>query len=107
VDDAKQYWLVEILLPITHNDGSPVADDVLHGIHQQLVSRFGGLTAFTRSPAEGIWRSDEGASHDDIVVLEVMSERLDRGWWREWRERLEALLQQKEIVIRALPIERL
>ncbi|MDB5595157.1 MAG: hypothetical protein JWM36_2118 [Hyphomicrobiales bacterium] len=107
LEDFDTDWLVEILLPLTHNDGSPVDQDVMSAIRQELVDRFGGLTAFTRSPAEGVWTSAAGDSRDDIVVLEVMARGLDRPWWGAWRIRLEALLSQEEVVIRATRLERL
>jgi hypothetical protein len=51
---------------------------------------------------------DEGAAHhDDIIVLEIMTEEVDRTWWRAWRDRMEAQLGQDEIVVRARTIERL
>jgi hypothetical protein len=104
---AAHDWLVEILLPLAHNDGRHIGDDVLNEIRRELVDRFGGITAFMPSPAEGLWASEAGASRDDIVVLEVMARGLDRRWWKAWRKRVEALLHQKEIVVRATQIERL
>jgi hypothetical protein len=44
---------------------------------------------------------------DDIIVIEVMTDALDRGWWQHFRERLEDTFEQDEIVIRAAAIERL
>jgi hypothetical protein len=107
LEDNDADWLVEILLPVTHNDGSLVDQGVMSTIRQELVDRFGGLTAFTRSPAEGVWTSSVGDSRDDIIVLEVMARGLDRPWWGAWRKRLESLLSQEEVVIRATRLERL
>ena len=51
---------------------------------------------------------DEGAvDHDDIVVIEVMTDDLDSTWWAAFRSELEERLDQEEIVIRATAIERL
>ena len=36
-----------------------------------------------------------------------MSEEIDYGWWKQYRESLEAIFDQDEIVIRALLIEKL
>ena len=44
---------------------------------------------------------------DDIIIYEVMSERLDPGWWSTYRRTLEARFRQDEIVIRSLPMERI
>jgi hypothetical protein len=107
MSDLKTLWLVEILLPIAYNDGAPIPGSVLEEIRGDLVDRFGGLTAFTRNPAEGIWMSGDVAHRDDVVVLEIMVEDMDRRWWKAWRSRAEELLRQDEIVVRARPIERL
>jgi hypothetical protein len=42
-----------------------------------------------------------------VIMIEVVVERLDREWWVAYRERLEARFAQKEIHLRAMPIERL
>ena len=79
-------------------------DDLL----QQNGLFHGGVTAFLRAPADGLWRDDEGALEpDEVVILEVMCEELDRPWWASYRERLARELEQKELVVRAIPIETL
>jgi hypothetical protein len=105
--DVAQGWLIEVLLPAAYNDGTAIPDEVLADIRRALVDRFGGLTAFTRSPAEGGWTDGDSQHHDDIVVLEVMADDLDRQWWGAWRKRAEGVLRQEEIVVRARQIERL
>jgi hypothetical protein len=100
-------YLVQLLLPIARNSGEPVGDDILRGIQEELSDRFGGVTAYTRTPAEGIWKEDGKQSKDDVIIVEVMTAGLDRAWWRGFRERLEKALGQKELVVRAEPIERL
>jgi hypothetical protein len=98
--------LIEILLPLSDNEGKPFAAD-LHGqVRDELVEHFGGVTAFTRSPAEGLWREGGGEpDRDDIVILEVMADWLDRGWWRGYRTELERRFRQDEIVVRAREVE--
>lgn len=44
---------------------------------------------------------------DEVVILEVMCEELDRPWWASYRELLARELKQKELVVRAIPIETL
>jgi hypothetical protein len=99
--------LVEILLPLTDNHGRPFPPDRYRRVADELTHRFGGLTAFTRAPAEGRWTEGGGVTHDQIVVFEVMTDTLDRAWWAAYRASLEASFQQDEIVIRAQSIERL
>lgn len=56
---------------------------------------------------EGAWADNGTLELDRIVIAEVMTEGLDRDWWRDFRERLERQLAQDEIVIRATEIDRL
>ena len=99
--------LVEILLPLRDSEGHAFADRAFERVKEALTARFGGVTAFARSPAEGVWRNGDGRERDEIVVVQVMSDSLDRGWWAEYRAALERDFRQDEIVIRALAIERL
>ncbi len=92
--------LVHLLLPTADNSGQPFPPELFGGLRRELTDRFGGATVFSRSPADGFWRSEEGTSHDEIVVFEVMCEVLDESWWRERRKRLEQAFRQDEIVIR-------
>jgi hypothetical protein len=44
-----------LLLPLANNQGHAFPDEVLRDIQLELSKRFGGLTAYTRAPAKGIW----------------------------------------------------
>ena len=44
---------------------------------------------------------------DEVILVEVMVETLDRAWWTNFREQLELRLKQKSLVIRAHGTERL
>ena len=74
---------------------------------RRLIDRFGGLTAYARSPAEGIWDNGEKPVSDQIVIFEVMVDALDREWWASYRSNLEGLFRQDEILIRASQVDRL
>ncbi len=100
--------LVQILLPLYDNDGGAQPEGLFGAVTAELTQRFGGLTAYTRAPAEGLWKEGEGAARrDDVVVVEVMSEALDRGWWRAYRSSLEERFRQEVVVVRAHPVEML
>lgn len=99
--------LVQILLPVYRNDGRPQPASAFAGVHGALTERFGGVTAFTRAPAEGVWHSRNSVTRDDVILVEVMVEALDEAWWRGFRERLEGLFEQESVVVRALPMVRL
>jgi hypothetical protein len=97
--------LIQILLPIYDNDGQPLPIETYHLIRNELVAKFGGLTAFTQSPAEGLWTSPQQASHrDDVILIEVMIPELDESWWTDYRKTLETRLRQESVVVRSLAI---
>lgn len=97
--------LVQILLPLYDNRGAPFAGAHFERVRNELTERFGGLTAYTRAPAEGRWKNDgDGVERDDIVIFEVMVKRIAPGWWRQYRESLQRRFAQDVIVVRAQEI---
>ncbi len=97
--------LVQILLPLADNDGHAFGKDLYETVAHELTLRFGGVTAYTRAPADGRWRDELSAtSSDEVVVFEVMLATLDEGWWGKYRAHLEALFRQKQIIVRAQSI---
>lgn len=100
--------LVQILLPLRDNEGRPFGNDAHGKTRQELLERFGGVTAYQRAPAQGLWKSEHGeVAHDEVVIFEVMVEHVERDWWRQYRETLQARFRQDVIVIRAIPHETL
>ncbi|MEA2933525.1 MAG: hypothetical protein QOD74_171 [Variibacter sp.] len=99
--------LIEILLPLTDNAGTPFGPELFAQIRRELTERFGGLTAFSRAPAQGLWKDERETKHDDIVVFEVMADTLDTEWWRDYRQSLERRFRQDAIVARAVAVTRL
>ena len=100
--------LVQLLLPLYDNNKQPFAREDFDRVRDELVKRFGGITAFRRSPAEGLWREGQGdVSYDEVIIFEVMTERLDREWWLTYRKRLEKHFRQERIIIRATQVEQL
>jgi hypothetical protein len=96
--------LVQLLLPLYDNAGNAFPEGLYEHMRRELTDRFGGLTAFTRAPAQGLWKNEGGTMRDEIVVVEVMTSDLDREWWGGYRISLETLFQQEHIIIRAQPI---
>ncbi|HET9578284.1 MAG TPA: hypothetical protein VFP44_10685 [Usitatibacter sp.] len=100
--------LVQILLPLYDARGERFAGALYARVKDELTERFGGLTAYARAPAEGLWESRPGSTQrDDIVVYEVMAEELDPAWWTQYRQELEGRFRQRELVVRAHAISRL
>lgn len=98
--------LIQILLPL--DDGHKRRFNRLQyvGIEQQLISCFGGSTAYPRAPATGLWQRD-GASpvRDELFIYEGMIETFARGWWESFRRKLEEDFELEKILIRSPEIE--
>lgn len=94
-------FVVQIYLPLEKPDGTMVPATVYERVKAELTDRFGGVTAFLQSPADGAWKPTGGeAVHDRIAIFEVMVSDVDTVWWREYREALETELDQHQILVR-------
>jgi hypothetical protein len=76
-------------------------------VRAELTERFGGVTAFIRSPAVGVWKESAEVNRDEVVMVEVLSDELDKGWWSTYREQLQKKFRQDEVLIWASDITRL
>ena len=95
-------YLIQILLPLYDNEGERQPSTLFADVRATLTDQFGGLTAYTRAPARGVWQADMGeTSREDIVVYEVMADDLDRHWWAGFREQLERSFRQEQVVVRS------
>ena len=100
--------LVQLLLPLYQPGGERFAQSLYDEVARELTDSFGGLTAYVRAPAKGLWEERPGeVRRDDIVVYEVMVESLDAAWWADYRRALERRFDQDELVIRAQQMQRL
>lgn len=98
--------LLQIFLPLYDNEGNPFPKAKFDEVRETLAQRFGGVTAFVRSPAVGVWENDAGAMRrDDVVLFEVMADAVDREWWADYRRAMEKAFSQESILIRATAIE--
>ena len=97
--------LVQLLLPALDNEGAAFPHAEFERVARELTERFGGVTAFTRVPAEGRWKQGGKTEHDEILVVEVMDDTLDRAFWKNYRAELEARFRQDVVIIRAQEIE--
>jgi hypothetical protein len=94
-------YLIQILLPLYDNAGHRFDAEAYAAVRAELTERYGGLTAYSRAPAEGLWESKGDVKRDDIIVFEVMTAELDEAWWTQYRKALEARFRQDAIVVRA------
>ena len=100
--------LVQLLLPLTDNNKRPFGREAFDQVKDELAQSFGGVTAFRRSPAEGVWRDGGNqTSQDEVVIFEVMCEELDRKWWAGYRTELQERFRQDKLIIRATNFEQL
>lgn len=105
---SDQSWCIELFLPIRKPGGEPVDSAYIQALEHELSDRFGGVTAYVRSPARGRWQDRGGETRsDDIVILEVMTGAVDHRWWADLRQRLERDLEQEEVLVRAHAIRHL
>lgn len=101
-------YLVELFLPLRDNRGQPFPAALYETVRAELAGQHGGVTAFTRVPARGLWEDDDGSvQRDDVVLFEVLVDPLDRGWWKGYRTTLEDRFRQDEVLLRATAVERL
>ena len=101
--------LVQILLPLRDPGGTAFSNSAFTRVRTELTERFGGVTAYLQAPAQGVWKDEEEGrvERDEVVVIEVMVDDLDRGWWAGYREDLRDRFEQEELVVRAMEMERL
>ena len=98
--------LVQILLPLRMRDGTDVPAEMFARVRLELTERFGGVTAYSRSPATGLWKGpDADIERDQVIMVEVVVEVFDREWWSRYREQLEQRFGQEEVHARAIAIE--
>jgi hypothetical protein len=101
---ARRY---DLYLPLTDNDGRPIADDVFKGVQRRLLDRFGGLTAQQREfPLEGIWQGSTRLYLDLVIIMTVLDFRR-QGSTRFIAQLKKALLrefEQLEILITEQPL---
>ena len=100
--------LLQLFLPVYDASGKPFPKALFDAVRAELAERFGGCTAYLRSPAVGLWEDDAGdCVRDDVLLFEVMVESIDRSWWFDYRRELEQRFAQDEILLRASAVERL
>ena len=83
--------LVQLLLPLYDGRGRRIPRVRFAELAEELTLRHGGLTAYVRTPATGLWRPRRGGRihRDDVVIYEVMVKTLQPSWWAALRRRLE------------------
>jgi hypothetical protein len=101
--------LVQILLPTQTRERSPVPTEQFARVRLELTEQFGGVTAYSRSPATGLWKrdDDDAIERDQVIMVEVVVEVFDREWWARYREQLETRFGQDEVHARVIAMEQI
>jgi hypothetical protein len=89
--------LIQLLLPLYSNSGVLFEKNLYVAVRKELVAKFGGMTAYTRAPADGLWQESDHIVRDDLVIYEIMVEGIDQDWWRDYRTVLEERFQQTSL----------
>src|ERR1700712_636930 len=101
-------YLIELFSPLKFNDGRRVPRKLFEEVQRTLSAKFGGFTAFGRTPADGAWKRSSGQVKKDLlIIVEVMADTIERGWWKNFKRKLLRDFQQEELVIRASKIRQL
>jgi hypothetical protein len=109
MDERATSYVVELFLPLSSNEGDPFGREMFDRVRGELLDAFGGVTLFSRSPAEGMWAEGQagGLSRDRMITVEVMAEKVDLSWWATYRGELETRFAQDEILIRSYQVQKL
>lgn len=99
--------LIQLLLPLRDNHRQKFPAACFDRVRHELTERFGGVTAFLRSPALGVWKEEDEVNRDEVVMFEVICPELDASWWAEYRGELEHRFRQDEVLIWASEVRRL
>ena len=72
-------YLVQLLLPLYNNSGMRFEQELYSEVRNELMGRFGGITAYTRAPVHGLWHDSEQIVRDDLIIYEIMVQELDKS----------------------------
>ena len=96
-------YLVQLLLPLYDNEGHAFEASEYVRLRAELADRFGGVTAYTRAPARGVWKDDSGET-TQRRYRDFRSDD-DRSGSRlvdRFRKELEDRFRQDTLIVRAL-----
>jgi hypothetical protein len=98
-------YLIQILLPLCDNKGRRFPRSHFDATKAELTTRFHGLTAYSQSPADGLWKRGKRIQRDHIIVYEIMARSINKTWWQQYRGCLEKRFRQDSVVIRKQQID--
>lgn len=93
---------IEIYLPLYYNDNTAIEADKFDKTRQELIKKFGALTAMPTNPDLALqgWWVNKGITYQDrIVILRIDSEDLNLKFWSKYKNLLKRRFAQLEIYI--------
>jgi hypothetical protein len=102
---ARPIRSIDVYLPLEYNDGRSIPESKFASVEDELLSRFGGVTATQRAfPLQGVWQSGSEVYHDRVVVLSAVDFREDTQleclrYLERLKTRLKKKFDQLEILI--------
>jgi len=100
--------LIQLLLPLNDSQGTAFSEGLFKDVQVQLTEKFGGLTVYQRSPAEGYWK--DGSSpvvQEAMLVHEVLTGNIDEGFWNHLKSTLCKKFKQEDILITSSRISKI
>ena len=85
-----------------YNDAKDIEAEKIRQIKEELVDTFGAITVSSLlSPYQGRWKYGGVEYIDDIIKIEVVTtnDRATTRFFKDFKERLKASLQQIDILI--------
>ncbi len=100
--------LVQVFLPLYDNNKQVFSRSVYDELGNILKEEFGGVSLYRNASIEGLWKDETGkTNYDELIIAEIMTEEINKVWWNRFRQRLEQIFMQQEILIRYLVFEKL
>jgi hypothetical protein len=108
IANYKLVKLIQIFLPLYDNNKQEFDRSLYDDLRSRLKDQFGGVTFYRNAPAEGLWKDETGKTNfDELAIAEVMISEINEEWWQQFKQRLEQLFDQEEILIRSIAFEQL
>jgi|SRR5688572_16998614 len=108
IANGRRMQLVQIFLPLYDNRKQRFDRSLYDDLRILLKEQFGGITFYRNAPAEGLWEDETGKTKfDELVIAEVMIGEVDKEWWQQFKQRLEKIFKQEEILIRFIQFDKL
>ena len=100
-------YLVQVVLPVYDGGGRKISKRRFSAVMQTLTERYGGVTAYVHTPAEGRWANRGKTHRDEVIIVEVMTDSRDAKWWKGYQKKLELEFKQEKILVRLMRCETL